>query len=74
MSESRVSALQLQFLNETFDLVKEEFEGIMLEGASDYVLTTGAQEAVEEAHEMVQAFLLRLEADKLEEFEDEPTD
>ena len=52
----------------------EEFEGIMLEGASHYVLTTGAQEAVEEAHEMVQAFLLRLEADKLEEFEDEPTD
>ena len=69
MSEARISALQLQFLIETFKLVEEEFQG-MEDYTGDYVLTTGAQEQVEEARGMVSAFLTHLEEDHLEEEDD----
>ena len=69
MSEARISALQLQFILETFELVEEEFQG-MEDYTGDYVLTTGAQEQVEEAKDMIEAFLDHLEADQLEEEDD----
>ena len=72
MSEARISALQLQFILETFELVEEEFQG-MEDYTGDYVLTTGAQEQVEEAKDMIEAFLDHLEADQLEEEDDELT-
>jgi hypothetical protein len=69
MSEATISALQLQFILETFELVEEEFQG-MEDYTGDYVLTTGAQEQVEEAKEMIEAFLDHLEANQLEEEDD----
>lgn len=60
MSEARVSILELRFLDETLELVEEEFDGVMMD-ASDYVLTTGAQEMVEEARELISKFLSNLE-------------
>jgi hypothetical protein len=69
MSEATISALQLQFILETFELVEEEFQG-MEDYTGDYVLTTGAQEQVEEAKDMIEAFLDHLEANQLEEEDD----
>ena len=67
MSEASLSALELAFLAETFELVQEEFEGIMLDTTYDYVLTTGADEMVEQSMEIVWSTLSRLHADELGE-------
>ena len=54
MSEARLSAVELGYLRETFELVLEEFGGIEeATDTSDYVLTTGAKEQAEDCLRMI---------------------
>ncbi len=50
--ETTLSKMELDFLQETFDLVLEEFEGIE-EIADNYTLTTGAYEMAQEASGLI---------------------
>ena len=67
MSEATLSALELAYLAETLELVREEFEGIMIDTTNQYVLTTGADVMVEDCMEILMATLFRLRDDELAE-------
>ena len=67
MSEASLSALELAYLAETLELVREEFEGIMVDTTNEYVLTTGADVMVEDCMEILMATLFRLRDDELAE-------
>ena len=71
MSEASLSALELAFLAETLELVREEFEGIMIDTTNEYVLTTGADVMVDQSTEIIMETLYRLRDDNLKE---EPAD
>lgn len=76
MTEITLSAGELAFLRETFDLVLEEFEGIE-EGRDDldnYVLTTGALENSQIAYDLIVAWQKHLHKCALEEEEGEVND
>jgi hypothetical protein len=75
MSEATLSRGELDFLNETFALTLEEFEGIE-EAAhagdlEEYVLTTGALENVKEAAFLIGKLYERLHAEEFEDLEEE---
>jgi hypothetical protein len=54
VSEARLSAVELQYLRGTFELVLEELNGIEEATAeSDYVLTVGAKEQAEDCLRMI---------------------
>ena len=67
MSEAALSALELSYLAETLELVREEFKGIMIDTTNEYVLTTGADDMVEGSIEIIMATLFRLRDDELAE-------
>ena len=74
MSEAALSALELAFLAETLELVREEFDGVMLDTTNDYVLTTGADYMVEQSMEIIMATLLHLHKDELGDDDEEDKD
>ena len=68
--QATISALELRFLDDAFELVEEEFEGIMEDASCEFVLTTGAQEQVEEARLLLTELLKRLTAGETDESTD----
>ena len=67
MSEARLSAVELGFLEDTLELVLEELQGVV--EATDYIMTTGAKEEVEDALLMIELKQKFLEPDMYEPLE-----
>ena len=68
--EITISELELRFLEETAELINEEFDGIEEAVECDYVLTTGAREQLAELEGMVDGWKHQMWYEDLKEEEE----
>jgi hypothetical protein len=61
--QATISELEIRFIEETLELIEEEFDGIEECSECDYVLTTGAREGVEEAQRIIEGLRNQLHGD-----------